>query len=358
MRTITFFVMVFLMTFIVSEVTAQATYQERISNLQARKEKITEQEKEALKEEVADINERLSANRLSEQEAKVLKEDAAKKRAMNIENRIAIVDNEIALLTRNEGKVLTVTEQDTTDFAMRLGIDFLGREGSEFIWNNRRYWKREFKYDRKTYSDFVLGFGLNNALIDGQSMTDTPYKVAGSRFVELGWAWRTRVFPNSNFMRLSYGFSFQFNGLKPKDNQYFEMVDGTAELREFEFELKKSKFRRDNLVFPVHFEFGPSMVNKSEEKIRYSIDRKFRLGLGGYGGINLGTRQKLKYDRDGERVKDKLRRGYNTNDFIYGLSGYVGFGGALLYAKYDLNPIFKDAVVDQHNISLGLRFDL
>jgi len=29
-----------------------------------------------------------------------------------------------------------------------------------------------------------------------------------------------------------------------------------------------------------------------------------------------------------------------------------------LYLKYDLNPLFKDNVIDQNNISLGLRFDL
>jgi len=114
----------------------------------------------------------------------------------------------------------------------------------------------------------------------------------------------------------------------------------------------------DNLVFPVHFEFGPSKFKESENKVRYSLRNQFRVGLGGYGGFNLGTRQKLKYDRNGENVKDKLKREYNTTNFVYGLSAYAGFDGVLLYLKYDLNPIFKDAEIEQRNISLGLRFDL
>ena len=114
----------------------------------------------------------------------------------------------------------------------------------------------------------------------------------------------------------------------------------------------------DNLVFPVHFEFGPSKLRKTETTIRYSVRNQFRMGLGGFGGFNLGTRQKLKYNNNGENVKDKLKRGYNTTNFVYGLSGYAGFDGVLVYVKYDLNPIFKDAAVEQHNISLGLRFDL
>ena len=37
---------------------------------------------------------------------------------------------------------------------------------------------------------------------------------------------------------------------------------------------------------------------------------------------------------------------------------YACVDGVLLYVKYDLNPIFKNAAVDQRNVSLGLRFDL
>ncbi|NJW55231.1 hypothetical protein HC175_20155, partial [Salinimicrobium sp. CDJ15-91] len=55
--------------------------------------------------------------------------------------------------------------------------------------------------------------------------------------------------------------------------------------------------------------------------------------------------------------KLKLKGDYNTNEFIYGLSGYVGFGGTSLYVKYDLNPIFKDPNPELNNISVGLRFD-
>ena len=97
---------------------------------------------------------------------------------------------------------------------------------------------------------------------------------------------------------------------------------------------------------------------KTEERIRYNIHDKFRLGLGGYAGVNLVSKQKLKYELDGNHVKDKLKRSYNTSNFVYGLSGYIGFDSMLLYVKYDLNPIFKNAAVEQRNISLGLRLDL
>lgn len=359
MRTITIYILGIAILFMAQTLVAQEEYQKKIEILKEQKEKIAKQEKEALTYEVKDINKRLDDGLISEEEAKTLKEAAAQKRALNIESRLLIIDNKIALLERNEGVLLTDIELDSIpDGQIRIGIDIGGEPAERIIFNSKN-WKKDLKYDRRTYSDFVLAVGLNNAIIEGQSLEDSPYKIGGSRFFEMGWQWRTRIFQNSNFVRLNYGFSFQFNGLKPTDNRYFVSDEnGGVSLEEFEFDLNKSKLRMDNLVFPMHFEFGPSKFKESENKVRYSLRNQFRVGLGGYGGFNLGTRQKLKYDRNGENVKDKLKRGYNTTNFVYGLSAYAGFDGVLLYLKYDLNPIFKDAEIEQRNISLGLRFDL
>lgn len=356
MRIITLFIATLLVFLLTENLYAQKRVERKIEILEAQKEKITRQEKEALKIEVKDINERLENGVISLEEAAILKKEVAKKRALNIENRIAIVENQIALLERNEGKTLISIEADTiSEDRIRFGVDIDGKPA--FTFRNKR-WRRDIKYDRRTYSDFVMAIGFNNAIIEGQSLDESPYKIGGSRFFEIGWQWRTRVFRNSNFLRFHYGFSFQFNGLKPDNNQYFVQDGNQTMLEEFEFELDKSKLRMDNLVFPVHFEFGPSKFREAENSIRYSIQNQFRLGLGAYGGFNLGTRQKLKYNQDGERVKDKLKRDYNTSDLIYGLSTYMGFDGILIYVKYDLNPIFKDAEIEQNNISLGLRFDI
>ena len=53
-----------------------------------------------------------------------------------------------------------------------------------------------------------------------------------------------------------------------------------------------------------------------------------------------------------------MKNDFNTEDFVYGLSGYVGWGGTSLYLKYDLNPVFAEPNIEMNNISLGLRFDL
>ncbi|MBC2838965.1 hypothetical protein [Robiginitalea sp. SC105] len=354
MNTITRFIIPLLLLTLAQFAQGQEPYERRIENLEQLREQVPTQEKEALKQEILGIEERLIDGEISEAESRRLKEEAAGKRARNIEDRLAMIEREIALLERNEGDVLG-TGRRYTDEGEVTAINIRFNDEDIFGWRKRDH---PVRYDRRTYSDLVVAVGFNNALAKGRSLEESPYKLAGSRFFEIGWTWRTRVFKNSNFMRFHYGVSFQFNGLKPEGNQTFVPEGGQTTLQEFEYDLDKSKFRMDNLVVPVYLEFGPSRYREYKDHFRYSLDDQFRIGLGGYAGFNLGARQKLKYDREGERAKDKLKRGYNTSDLVYGLAGYVGVEGVLLYAKYDLNPIFENAEVDEHNISLGLRFDL
>ena len=355
MRTIIGIGVLLLSVLIVQQVYAQEDYQAQIEELRQQKEQIETQEREALKQEVESINERMDKGMITAEEAKVLKENAARKRALNIEDRKAIIDNQIALLERNEGHVL---ETDKQYDVFEDGVGVTINVGDE-PWDPFKSQTKPPKYDRRTYSDLVVAFGLNNAIIEGQSLNDSPYKTWGSRFFEIGWGWRTRVFNNSNWLRFHYGLSFHFNGLKSKNDQFFVVnEDGQVEQQPFGRSLDKSKLRLDNLVIPVHFEIGPSRKSETENMIRYSLRDQFRLGFGGYGGLNIGHRQKIKYEENGNNVKEKLKGGLDTNDFVYGLSGYIGVDCFLLYVKYDLNPIFNNSVQEQRNISFGLRFDL
>lgn len=354
MKTIILSISLMILSVALSTVNAQTEEQkeevnEQILELRLDKDDVEIEEREALKVEVEVINQKLQEGKITATEAEKLKEEAAERRAKNIENRTAIIDNKIDLLERN-GTLEFNEAKGANTVTLNIG------EGEFFKLDTE---KRRKKYDRRTVSDLVLAAGFNNALSEGQSISDSDYKLAGSRFFEIGWAWKTRVFKESNWLRVKYGFSFQFNGLKPTDNRYFvKDVNDQIVLVEHPESLDKSKFRMDNLVFPVHFEFGPSKRVEKDETLRFSTEDKLKIGLGGYAGFGLGARQKLKYETEGRDVKEKLKGDYNTNDFIYGLSGYVGLGGAAVYAKYDLNPIFDNAAVDQHNFSLGLRFDI
>lgn len=326
------------------------TNQNRINALENEKLRLVKMEKEELKKKVSTIENQLAAREITKEEAEIKKMDFATITAKNIENRIAIIDNQIELLKRDQDLAL-----DEDGFRVVVGAE--ADHIFKFDFRGKNYSEEEVEYDKRTTSTLVVAAGLNNAIIEEQSLEDSPYKIGGSRFFELGWAWKTRVFENTNWLRFKYGFSFQFNGLKMEDNQYFVERGDQTVLETFPLDLDKSKIRFDNFVIPLHFEIGSSEKVVKEDRIRYTTNNKFKLGLGGYAGLNLLTIQKLKYQEDGNDRKDKLKRNYNTNNFIYGLSGYVGVGDFAVYCKYDLNTIFKDNPVDQRNVSLGVRFD-
>ncbi len=364
MQTITKYLVLAVLCLNVHLINAQDTItntnnQEKIKTLETLKDKIKTQEREYLKEEVEAINQQLDRNEITIEEANKLKKKVAKKRALNIENRIAIINNKILLLQRNS-EVYDVKEEDDEDdsFVFRIGRGDEVNDEFIFIGTRKDDKHKKRKYDRRTTSDLVIAFGLNNAIIEGEKLDDSPYKFGGSRFFEIGWAWKTRVFKNTNFLRFKYGYSFQINGLKPNDNQYFVRQANQTMLEVFPENLKKSKLSITNLVFPMHFEFGPSKKIEKDTYFRYSTRNKFKIGIGGYAGFNIGTRQKLKYTVDGKRQKDKIKGGLNTTSLVYGISSYIAVGSTALYVKYDLSPIFKDQIIEQNNISLGVRFDM
>ncbi len=202
---------------------------------------------------------------------------------------------------------------------------------------------------QKTFGDLVINTGFSNTIGNDKSFGD-DFSVGGSRFFDIGYEWSTGLTKN-NFLRFRYGINFQFNGLKAKDDQHLVKKDeNQVVLEDFGQSLKKSKFRMDNLVIPIHFEIGPANSKGYADK--------FRIGLGGYAGLNLKSIQKLKYKEEGHRIKTKNYFNSQTENFVYGLSAFIGYDSWAFFMKYDLNPIFKDNELEEKILAFGVRIML
>jgi hypothetical protein len=367
MKTITKYLSIIVLCFLFTVTQAQekeldsvrTNYKElEIKKLIKSKKTVELKEREFLKQDITAINTRLNTGEITLSRANNLKKEAAKKRALNIENHIAIIDNEIALWNRNDKFYQLDVRSERDRKMIRIGSGSMENSGDKLIFIGKESKDAKKKYDKRTYNDLVFAFGFNNALIEGQSLDNSPYKIGGSGFIELGYDWKRRIFKDSNFWRLKYGFSFQWNKFDLKDNKFLVNTDGMISLEEFPVELDKAKFRTTNLVFPFHIEFGPSKKIDKKKFFRYSNYKKLRVGLGAYAGFNIGSMQKLKYKEDGNKIKDKKHKDFEVSDLVYGLSGYLGVGSSALYIKYDLSPVFKKQSKKQNNISVGLRIDL
>ena len=343
MNRIIFYITLVIMTFCAQNLKAQIfDYKGEIKALTEYRNKIEDNEKKGLQADILKIEERLNKGEISKEEAQKLKEEAAQKRALNIEDKTSIVDSQIALLERNK-TYESVYEREGYSKSLTIGRFFEFNSGprkKDTIADNKRL-------NRRTHSYLVFAIGANNLVTDG-AVAHSDFKYAGSRFYEWGLAYNTKLFKNSNLLHLQYGFSLMYNNLKATDNRMFVDNGKETTLETNPVHMKDSRFRNLNLVAPVHLEFDFS-------KVRHE---GFRVGLGGYAGVNVKTKQIIKYDIEDYKSRQVTKGDFNVNDFIYGVSTYVGYGNTSLYLKYDLNPLFKDNAVDQNNISLGLRFDL
>lgn len=341
MKNFTIYLVILVFLF-VSKVLGQETFESRAKQIANKIEKVTKEEKAVLKEEVEAVNIQLSEGKITKEQADKRKKELAEARAVIIEEKVTLAQNELNDLVQQkvDGKI---KEQDST-------------HTYTFRWKPKKE-KDSIHGEKRTTSQFVFALGLNNTIIDGE-LQDSNYKFTGSHFYEWGFTYNSRLLKNHNLLHAKYGLSLMYNNIRPTDNRSFVVNGDQTDLVTNPIDLKESRFRNVYLVLPVHLEFDFSGSKNYNGNPVFKTHKSFRFGVGGYAGVNVKSKQILKYDDDDFKATVKTKGDFNTNKFIYGLSAYVGYKETSLYLKYDLNPLFKDNVVSENNVSLGVRFDL
>lgn len=347
MKNFTIYLVILVFLF-VSKVLGQETFESKAKQIANKIEKITKQEKETLKKEVEEINVQLSNGVITREQAEKRKKELAEARAVIIEEKVTLAQNELNDLVQQkvDGKL---KEQDSTK-KNRLIIHWDRND-----WNNKNG-KDSIRGEKRTTSQFVFAMGLNNIIADGE-LQDSNYKFMGSHFYEWGFTYNSRLIKNYNLLHAKYGLSLMYNNIRPTNNRSFVVNGDQTNLEINPVNLKESRFRNVYLVLPVHLEFDFTNPKEKDGKTYFRTHKSFRFGIGGYAGINVKSKQILKFEEDDLKYKTTIKGDYNVNNFIYGLSSYIGYKELSLYLKYDLNPLFQDNLVKENNISLGLRFD-
>ncbi|OOV29123.1 hypothetical protein BXU11_04145 [Flavobacterium sp. LM5] len=329
-----------------SKMIGQESFEKRAKEIATRIEKITKEEKAALKEEIEAVNLQLQAGTITKEKADEKKKVLAEARAINIEARVAKEQEQLNELVqlKVDGKIKEDSVRPSVTIYWNDDFDFKNK-------------KKERKFgEKRTTSQFVFAAGLNNLMVDG-AMQDKDFKFMGSHFYEWGTTYNTRILKDNNLLHFKYGMSVMYNNLRPTNNRTFVVNGNQTNLEVYSKDLKESRFRNVYLVVPMHLEFDFSGSTMKDDKRQFRTHKAFRFGLGGYAGVNLKSKQKLEYRENDDKFYVKNKSDFNTSNFIYGLSSYIGYKETSLYVKYDLNPLFKNNTVDQNNISMGIRFD-
>lgn len=362
MQKIIFYVVVSL-CFFVSKITAQETFEERANAIAVKIEWIAKEEKQALKDQVDDINKQLEMGRLTQEQADKMKIEVATVQAKKIEDRVAMEQEKLNVLVQEKVDGKVSSNRGGTSVVIGGNNDSIAENKMEVRFPSMKVYKgnkeKQERLSKRTTSQFVFAAGVNNLVTDG-AVAHSDYRYWGSHFYEWGVTWNSRLAKNNNLLHAKYGLSLMYNNLRPTDNRVFVENGKQTDLVTSGIHLKDSRFRNVNLVLPLHleFDFTPKKVSKDGSKTYFRTHESVRFGIGGFAGVNLKSKQILEYDDNGHDYTVKEKGDFNTNDFVYGVSSYIGYKQTSLYVKYDLNPLFKDNPVKQNNISLGLRFDL
>ena len=356
MTKIIFYLTVFILLFI-SKTQAQdtsqkgekvkKTFESEVKIISIKIENITKEEKSTLKIEVEAVNVALENGKITKEEAEAKKQKLAETRAKNIENRVTIEQENLKNLVQQkvDGQI---TGKDTIKKPSKLILKW-EKGDKDYI--------KEFKPEKRTTSQFVLAFGVNNLTADGV-VANSDFYYWQSHFFEWGFTENTRIFKNNNLLHLKYGFSVMYNTISPTDNRYFvTSPNSQTNLEVFPSPLENSRFKNVYLVAPLHLEFDFSDNKSKNDSSGFSTHKGVRFGIGGYGGFRIKSKQKLYYYIDDDKIRIKTKGDFNVNDFIYGVSTYLGYKETSLYLKYDLNPLFENNTIDENNISIGVRFD-
>ena len=327
---------------VVSKVIGQETFESEAKRIANKIEKITKEEKEALKEEIEAINVQLSKGKITQEQADKRKKELAEARAVIIEEKVTLAQNELNDLVQKkvDGKI----KEDSSKVYM-------------IRWKSPKRDKDSIHGEKRTTSQFVFAMGLNNTMVDGK-LQDSNYSFIGSHFYEWGFTYNSRLMKNDNLLHAKYGLSLMYNNIRPTNNRTFVVNGDQTNLEVNSIHLTESRFRNVYLAVPVHLEFDFTRPIEKNGKTYFKTHKSFRFGVGGYAGINVKSKQILKFEEDDLKYKTRIKGDYNVNNFIYGLSSYIGYRDVSLYFKYDLNPLFQDNLVKENNISLGLRLDL
>lgn len=335
MKTVTFYVVALLCLF-TTTMNAQS-FEDRASAISKNIEKITQEEKDALKTEVDSVNTQLENGQVTAEQADAKKKELAEIRAKNIEARVAVEEDALAQLVKDkvDGKI---TQDNSHTYS--------------FKWTNKNDSIKKNGY-RRTTSQFVYALGVNRIVKDGAAADGFAWR---SDFYEVGLTWNTRLAKNNNLLHAKYGLSLQYNNLRPDNDRIFVKDGGQTVLAPSGRDLDVARLRYVNLVVPAHLEFDFTKKKVDGEKVSFPSHKSVRLGVGGYAGVNVKEKQIIKYD-DGNETKSKTKGDFNVSDFVYGVSAYVAYGEVGIYAKYDLQPVFNNNEIDYNNFSLGIRFD-
>ena len=204
-------------------------------------------------------------------------------------------------------------------------------------------------------ANLIIDLGVN-ALVNqkqyfapGGQLEPIDLRTEGSRYINIGLVYFARLGGKHSPVSLAMGPEFAFNNFMLSGNNKWVNNNGRTDVvREIDGrQFQKSKLASSSINLPLmlHLQLSDSHYKST-----------FTLGAGGFVGYRIKSWTKLKYTSNGTTYKDKEDGSYNMENFLYGLQGTIGYRHLELFAKYNMNNLFKAGIgPDTQILSFGVR---
>ena len=204
----------------------------------------------------------------------------------------------------------------------------------------------------------TFGLGVNIPL-DGENITDQTMqddwdlRTFKSTNVDIGIVqWKINLADHKLY--LNSGVGFDISKFMFEDNFW---IDPDSDDWETDYAILDDIDTKKNRL-TLNYLHVPLMLNFESSTKHYE---SFRLSAGAFGGLRIGSNQKIKFkDKDDnpfdDKKKYKEKDDFNINNFTYGLRGEFGYGPVTLYGKYHLQEIFEEDSTSPrlNNLSVGI----
>ena len=198
---------------------------------------------------------------------------------------------------------------------------------------------------QKTHNYGEIYFGWNNwrnsngtaTIVEGDNTT-TELDGWPSTTWGFGFGGDTQL--GTGKFSVRYGLQFNWHYFRLKGNTVITKdtaTNGTIFEPAKEGNFKKSVYRIIYMDVPVMFHYY------SKPRGEYG---GLSLGVGGYGGVRIGSSHKAVYDDVfNDKAKDVLHNNYFSNPFRYGVMAQIGYGSFRLTGKMDMSFLFDQSKI-------------
>lgn len=294
---------------------------------------IIKNNKEKLKQDLNEIDQKVESNQLTKAEADKLRNEKAEFYAKQIEEETKIQEDKIKVLINNK-------IEDNINFSTDMSA----------------YQKQ--LVENKTLFVVDYNFGSSMMIVDGKSKQDiyNTKSVLSSFGVSLGAKTRVGKETSPFFWRSTLdviGQTFKFN-----DNKSFESVNNETVLVDIGFPVKKSTLYMYEIKLSnyMEYDFSKHKLDEFGNKIIKSR-QSFFVGAGGFIGFN-GISRNIVYEHEGEKYRESTQAKFNSNRFVYGTGFYFGYENVSIRATYNLNQVFKRSFADQNIFNMSVVLEL